>query len=389
MEESGHELCFLSSPNHDRRVGCNINGDIYVSQNWKGWEVWRFIKDESSGHFIITSWTHDKKVLCSGPDGRVFTTENKEGSWEKWRIVPHPKFEGLRIESVEHDRFLSFSGQDLHTKKKEVDTAWYIEPAHGNHFFISATSHDERLSSSNEHPFTSKNRKSWEKWIVEPTNEKIGQYTIRSMEHGKYLGAEKNDKIIVSENKQLWTIGLSTQEGGGYLILSTEFNRRLTLDENGNLHTEEVGDSNVTWQLEAVLPHTVSGKQIWSWVGAGVCSTILAVAMPFAVMGVVGAMGFGAGGIAAGSMGAGMMSAEAIAAGGGIAAGGTVATLQSIGAVGLGLAGTSMAVGAGAATGGLVSFGVIKATKFGTEHERIAIDEPEKHLPLCSWRLWQ
>ena len=119
MEESGHELCFLSSPNYDRRVGCSINGDIYVSQNWKGWEVWRFIKDESSGHFIITSWTHDKKVLCSGPDGRVFTTENKEGSWGKWRIVPHPKFEGLRIESVEHDRFLSLSGQDLYTMKKK------------------------------------------------------------------------------------------------------------------------------------------------------------------------------------------------------------------------------------------------------------------------------
>jgi hypothetical protein len=92
-------------------------------------------------------------------------------------------------------------------------------------------------------------------------------------------------------------------------------------------------------ELEAALPHTVSGKQIWSWVGLGVGSTVLAVAMPFAVMGVVGAMGFGAGGIAAGSMGAGMMSAEAIAVGGGIAAGGTVATL--------------------------------------------------KHLPLCSWRLWQ
>ncbi|KAK1741072.1 hypothetical protein QTG54_008324 [Skeletonema marinoi] len=319
MEESA-ELCFLSSPNHDRRVGCNIQGDIYMTHNWKGWEVWRFIRDESSGQFIITSWTHNNKVLCSGLDGRVYTTENKKGTWEKWRIVSHPNSEGLRIESVEHHRFLAFSGQDLYTENEGgVDTAWFIEPAHGNHFFISATFHDKRLSSSSEHPFTTKSRKSWEKWIMEPTNEEIGQYTILSMEHGKYLGAEEDDKIIVSTKKHRWTIAVSTQEegGGGYLIYSTEQGRRLTLDENGNLYTEKEGDSRVTWQLEPILPHTISGKQIWSWVGLGITSAALVVAMPFAVIGVVGACG-------------------------------TAATLQSIGSVGLGIACTSMAVTAGA-----------------------------------------
>jgi hypothetical protein len=360
-DKSGHELCFLSSPNHDRRVGCNILGDIYMSQNWKGWEVWRFIRDESSGHFIITSWTHSKRVLCSGPDGRVFTTENKEGTWEKWRIVSHPKLEGLRIESVEHHRFLSFSGQDLYTNnQEEEDTAWFVEPAHSNHFFISATSHDRRVSSSNEHPFTSKNRKSWEKWIIEPTNEEIGQYTIRSMEHGKYLCSQEDNRIVVSEKKYLWTIGISTQEEGGYLIHSAEHGGRLTLDENGNLYTEEVGDSHVVWQLEPILPHTINGKQIWSWVGLGVTSIVTAIAMPFLVMGVVGAKGFGACG--------------------------TAASLRSTCAVGLGLTVTSVAVGAGAATGGLVSFA---NNKFGNKHERIVLDEPEKYLPLCSWRLLQ
>ncbi len=81
-----------------------------MSKNWKGWEVWRFIRDESDGQFIITSWSHDMKVLCSGPDGQVYVTANKEGTWEKWRIVSHPKLDSLRIESVEHRRFLSFSG---------------------------------------------------------------------------------------------------------------------------------------------------------------------------------------------------------------------------------------------------------------------------------------
>lgn len=308
--------------------------------------MWRFIRDESSGHFIMNSWAHSKKFLCSGPDGRIFTTENKEGTWEKWRIVSHPKLEGLRIESVEHHRFLSCRGKDLYTnEKEEKDTAWFLEPAHRNHFFISATSHDKRLSSSNELPFTSKNRKAWEKWIIEPTNEDIGQYTIRSMEHGKYLGSQEDDTIVVSEKKHLWTIGLSTQEGGGYLIHSTEHGRRLTMDWNGNLYIEEVGNSHVAWQLEPILPHALTVEQIWSRVGLAVTSVV-----DVAVIGVMGAKGFGACG--------------------------TAATLQSFCTVGLGLAGVSII--------GLVS---LAATGFGNKDERVVIDEPEKYLPLCSWRL--
>jgi len=137
------------------------------------------------------------------------------------------------------------------------------------------------------------------------------------------------------------------------------------------------------------MPPTISGKQIWSLVGIGVTTISLAVAMPFAVMGVVGAIGFGSGGIAAGSAAAGMMSAEAIAAGGGVAAGGTVATLQSIGATGLGAAGTAAAATAGAAVGGLSSAGVVAATNsLGKEKKSVTLKEPEKHWPLCSWRMW-
>lgn len=357
-----------------------------MTQNWKGWEAWRFIKDESSGHFIITSWTHTKKVLCSGPDGRVFTTENKEGSWEKWRITKHPSSEGLMIESVEHSRLLAFSGQDLYTSKEEDTNNWFLEPAHGYHFFVSTPSLDgKRLSSNNEHPFTSHNRKSWEKWIIEPTNQRVGQYSIRSMQHGKFLGLHEDDRIIVSETKYLWTIGPSTDgEGRGYYIRSTQRNKRLSIDHSGNLYVKEgASDGNETWDLECVLPHTITGKQIW--IGTGITAAA-AISTPFAIMGAVGAMGFGAGGIAVESFGAWMMSLY----GGLTPAGGIVATLQSIGAAGLGLGLTSVAVGAGAITGGLTSFGVIKViNEFGTEQEKITIDEPAQQLPLCSWRLWQ
>ena len=118
----------------------------------------------------------------------------------------------------------------------------------------------------------------------------------------------------------------------------------------------------------------------------GVGTIAISVAMPFVVMGAVGAIGFGAGGIASGSMAAGMMSAEAITAGGAVAAGGTVATFQSIGAAGLGIAGASAAasdaagssLGIAAASGGLVN-----------NQGRIRLEEAGSHLPLCAWRLWR
>jgi hypothetical protein len=238
-----------------------------LSQNWKDWEVWRFIRDESSDLFIIASLVHEDKILCSGPDGRVFTTENKEGTWDKqceWRIMSYPNAEGL-----------------------------------------------------------------------------------------------ENDTTIVSEKKQLWNIVPSMRERGGYLILSAEYGRRLTLDENGNLFTEDVA-----CQLGFNHSQKLSRKQL---LRVGVTAAAAAVLGPYAVVSAVGAMGFTAGGIAAGSTASWMMSLGANAAGGGVVAGGLVATLQSIGAAGLGFTGTAVSAGAGAVTGA-----------FMNKKKRIVTDESKK-----------
>jgi len=92
----------------------------------------------------------------------------------------------------------------------------------------------------------------------------------------------------------------------------------------------------------------------WCWtdvalvVGGGVAAVAFT---PLAL----GAAGFTAGGIAAGSYAAGGMSAAAIANGGGIAAGGMIATAQSIGAAGLGVAGKAAVAAVGAGVGKVVS----------------------------------
>ena len=170
-ESSGDELCFISHAKHDRRLTCGRFGERWLSTNWLGWEVWRFVRVEG-GAFIITSWNHDRKVLCSKPDGGVYTTENKQGSWERWKVTLHPNGRGVKIQSVEHGRCLAFSGEDIYTMSmdKEEDTAWNLVPAHSTHFFISATCHDRRLSSAADHPFTHHNHEAWEKWSIEPDN---------------------------------------------------------------------------------------------------------------------------------------------------------------------------------------------------------------------------
>jgi hypothetical protein len=67
-----------------------------------------------------------------------------------------------------------------------------------------------------------------------------------------------------------------------------------------------------------------------------------------------------------------------------VVAGGAVATLQSIGAVGLGVAYTSAAA-PGAGLAGVV---VVTSLNLANAPEGIKSDDYAKHLPLCSWRMW-
>ena len=124
MEFTSGELCFISNPAIDQRLRCDFLGKLTLSEQWKGWEVFRFIEASSmsiqasgderkaghdkdkNGELIISSWTHHKKVLASDPDGNVFSTENRLGHWERWRVLKPPDGGGVWIQSVAHGRIL-------------------------------------------------------------------------------------------------------------------------------------------------------------------------------------------------------------------------------------------------------------------------------------------
>lgn len=301
---------------------------------------------------------------------------------------------GVLIESVAFPgRVLSYDGGSLCTvpaSKNAKGVHWELEAANASIFYISSASGVKRISSKADcSVFSAGRRKSpWEEWKVEKTS---GGFTIFSCAHRKYLTSFSSGAVATSKDAHFWDTEESAR--GGVHFSSREHGRALCLDKNDDICTV-VGlcqsGASETWIMEASMPRALSQSQIFVMAGIG----LGAIAAPFAVVGAVGALGFTASGISAGSLAASMMSAEAIAAGGGVAVAGTVATLQSVGAAGLGLAGTAAAAAGGGVLAGTVA-GATGALENKGSSSVAALKEdggavllPCRHRPLCAWRSW-
>ena len=120
------ELGFLSNKTLDSRVRCDMAGLLTLSDNWKGWEVFRLM-EASHGYVKISSWMHSQWLLCSFSDGRVGTCSHAESfkdhrpeqdeeetvyesgqghKCSKWAIEKSPTGNGIIIRSKTHGRFL-------------------------------------------------------------------------------------------------------------------------------------------------------------------------------------------------------------------------------------------------------------------------------------------
>merc|ERR1712157_109742 len=368
FEFQNGELCYIYSPEYNKRMRCNLAGDVTASNSYDGWEVWRFI-EAGSNQVFISSWCHDK-FLSSNSNGEVYTTENRQ---EKWNVEKDPLGRnGVLIHSVTHLKFLHCSDDQLYTSEnwKEESAIWQFHEGHQNKFFISsALYNDKRVSTSVEKPFTCKNRRSWEQWKLEffPG----GFCTLYSSVHNKYLGSNSNGLVFVDSNANDWEKWrIEETSFGEYFIVSVVHKRFLACNKDGELFTSNRYNESEMWFFEPNMPKKVNKNSIIALsVAAGVGLTTTFV-MPLAVVAAVRGIGFTAGGVAAGSTAAGMMSAEAVASGGVVAAGGVVATLQSVGAVGaLGATGTSAAMAAGGLVGGTIVGVTAKGTGVLTSEE--------------------
>jgi len=395
------ELCFMSSPTTHRHLSCHaLTSELSMSPNRKGWEVWRFVEaGGNDGHVRISNWIHGhgKKYLFSDENGNVSTSDNPVGSWEKWSVELAPEgFHGVAIKSVSHNRYLQVGSDGTPISTCEVFgalTLWHLDAAHSQNFAISSIPNDKRIGCGKEGQiYSTDNRKEWEVWEMQ--QQQHGFISLRSRAHGKILCSDTNGNLFVTEmvdDSGLWKLAHSE---GGLHIISKSTGRYLSCGKNDN-HLATVSPSTLlgnseSWSVEPILPDTITASQLRNNIIGGSLAVASILAAPFAVMGVIGAMGFGTTGIAGGSVAAGMMSAEAISAGGAIAAGGTVATLQSIGAVGLGVAGTAASMSAGAVVGASVWGIAATSARKGpsTKGESNIATESSLTRPFCHWQFW-
>lgn len=384
------ELGFLTSVDSKKQLKCDpTSGKLSLTENWEGWEVWRFV-EAGEGHIRIMSW-HDNHFLLSDRNGKVSTTDNMAGDWEKWEVDLAPgRFHGVTIKSVSHGRYLQVeSDNTLSTTEffKGGRCIWHVSSANRRNFFLSSPTHDKRIGCTEEKIQSTRNRKDWEVWeLVTYEGDGLVDVALRSRKFGTYICSDQDGNLYQGKSfgvNALWKIQSSSNR-----IVSKASGRYLSCDGD-KLSTSNHPGPSEQWCLEPVMPITCTASQMRNKIFGYKVAAISIIAAPFAVVGAIGALGFGAGGIAAGSAAAGMMSAEAIAAGGTVVAGGTVATLQSIGAVGLGFAGTAASMSAGAVVGAS-AVGISEAVSTGHQSRGESTETTviAHNRPFCDWESW-
>jgi hypothetical protein len=434
------ELCFISSPWAQKQLSCNTG----MASTWSGNEVWRFIEvGDGNGTVRIMRWK-DKSILTSDASGKVSTialgslaqTQAKTRDDSMWMVDLAPDSSGcnedppsgVTFKSVVHNRYLQVGPKEAINTSKYLSgspSLWHVEAGHRQQFFISCTAHDKRLTrdmdtASNRTEgcngqlgnIGTSDRGASEVWEIEHHDRGGNFFCLKSplrqnKDHNedayKFLNSDQDGNIYethtLGENA-LWklesipndleNIAIVSKASGGYLSCR---------DGDFYLWTRNVDaiGKDEAWCLQPVLPGMIVNqnnlRKALSFLGGSAVGMALG---PLAVMGTVGAIGFGVGGIGAGSCAAWMMSLE----GGATAAGGLVATMQSVGAAGLGATGVAASMTAGAVVGGSASaaeadaFSGLKQKRSGGSlgGEKSIIDDPtnstHNNRPFCDWKSW-
>lgn len=328
---------------------------------------------------------------------------------------------GLYIQSVRFDYYLKCNVENLETSKtldegNDQSCLWHPEAAHRSRFFISSIAENSTTEMKYLGTGAGENiqltlepmKNVPEEWKVEMDDD--GCVTLFSTRNNRYVGSFGEDGKVElcqegTENEEPGSWNLNVSPDGHFQFISMDDTRFLARDGVGSVKAIQLtdnSDNSVTlWKLEPCLPkdsssghEDTSSARMKALKTIGAAVSVAAIA-PSLVMLSVGALGFGAGGIVGGSYAASMMSAQAVASGGGVSAGSMVATLQSIGAAGLGLTGTTVSMGTGGAVGGLVasaasrpSSGSQNTTAGSTIRETRHDPELLSRRSFSAWKFW-
>lgn len=124
---------------------------------------------------------------------------------------------------------------------------------------------DMHVSSRKGASFLTKNKRKWEEWKIEITAD--GYITFFSIAHQKYLGCNSKGDVHTTTSKGSWCFWEKQESpNGGVMFLSREHQRYLAVGEiDGSLRTsagDEETSLNQCWRMDPCLPRSTSGGKI-------------------------------------------------------------------------------------------------------------------------------
>ena len=305
------ELCFLSSTGSLKQISCTPCGHLSMSCSKTAWEVFRFI-EVGEGSVIISPWKHENKFLCSDPHGQVSTTENRNGSWERWIIIVK-SFKGVYIQSRDHKYYLGTNGDTLRTLNKNCDSGWSIDwdtgSACSQEYFMTSLllrigvnknikkinfpEFDEKNSDLDSYECCEnfenedydevngvcnaeknddqdkmisiiKNRPKSTKWKIESVKNEDGYFTFFNMANKSYLRSNSGGQLSFGPYKNSlckWKIEESDRDS--YFLISQASQQFLSVDANDGMFCSPLDESKVTaWNLQPCLPSVFAMNKI-------------------------------------------------------------------------------------------------------------------------------
>ncbi|KAL7568447.1 hypothetical protein ACA910_012159 [Epithemia clementina (nom. ined.)] len=283
------ELCYLSSNRVDQRLRCDMVGIVSLTDNWKGWEVWRLM-ESFDGYIRISSWMHSQFLLCCREDGTITTggfvkSVNDASCDTEWAIASNGN--GVTIRSRKYDRLLSvasdgklctipFIDRVTESQGENGETAaslWQLEAAHRQRYTLSTKTTEQKDVTVGPFPFVTPNLRQSDEFVVEQrapgivafrvdnssennrnSNSSTNPMDSSSMDSGDSGNVNGNDgcqqdylcpttegAIVVRQNPcdgtELWA--METAAAGGYIFRSETYGYCLAYEEgvetNGKL----------------------------------------------------------------------------------------------------------------------------------------------------------
>ena len=265
------ELCFLSSNRLDQRLRCDLVGTVSLTDNWKGWEVWRMM-ESVDGYIRISSWMHSQFLLICREDGTVTTgahvqSVNDPNCDTEWAVslTTMGSGNGVTLRSKKYDRLLSVTTEGklstipLVEEEEVLDAStteavvWQIEAAHRQRYTFTLKAGEKDVSLG-PFPFVTANPRQSDELIVEQRGDDEGVVAFRvyhpdppkkpPLEDGsipssttskqEYLCATSEGRIEVREKpedgSELWAMETAAT-GGGYTFRSQAFGYYMAYEE--------------------------------------------------------------------------------------------------------------------------------------------------------------